>query len=406
VAHGFAGSILPKPVKNKLPSAVYLLGLTSLLNDAASDMIYPLLPLFLMGITHSPGAGAAALGLIEGLAELVSALLKLVSGWASDRSGRRKPLVVAGYAVASAVRPLLALATSAAAVLAVRLVDRLGKGLRSSPRDAMIADAVHPLQRARAFGVHEAMDTAGAVMGPLAAAGLQQLGYGLPTVFLVSALPAAAACLVVGFAVREPPRQAPAVPQPVGAPAQRLPLSRPFLGYLAAVTVFSLAGSADAFLVMRAYQLGVSPVSVTLLWGLHNALKALAIAQGGIVADRFGRRRTLAAGWVIYALVYSGFALADGLEAVVVLFLVYSVHHGLVAGAGKALVADLVPPGARARGYGLYHLCVGLMLLPASVLFGLVYQRVGAQAAFAGGAGLALLAATLLPLSRVPAARR
>jgi MFS family permease len=341
--------------------------------------------------------------------------LKLVSGHLSDRVGRRKPFVVGGYLVASLVRPFLALAGSAAAVLVIRVVDRFGKGLRSSPRDALIADVVDARDRGRAFGVHEAMDHAGAVVGPLAAAGLIALGWTLPAVFIVSALPALLACLVVGFWVKEPSPSAARAPAAVsgpspaasldpaaakGAPARLL--SRPFVGYLIAVAIFSLGGSADAFLLMRAHDLGLASAAVPLLWAFHNGLKALATSHGGALADRFGRRRALALGWLVYALVYAGFARATSLTAVIALFALYAVHYALGAGAQKALVADLVPPLARARGYSVYHVCVGLMLLPASALFGLVYQHGGANLAFGLGAALALVATALLPLSRLP----
>ena len=403
----------PPGKRSRLPTAVYALGLTSLLNDAASDMIYPLLPLFL---ASTIGAGAAALGVIEGAAELMASLLKLVSGQLSDRLGRRKPFVVGGYLVASLVRPFLALAGSAATVLVIRVVDRFGKGLRSSPRDALIADVVDPRDRGRAFGVHEAMDHAGAVVGPLAAAGLIALGWTLPAVFIVSTVPALLACLVVGFWVQEPspsasrtlvaaPALAPgSASAPVATSALAPPrlLSRPFVGYLIAVAIFSLGGSADAFLLMRAHELGLASAAVPLLWAFHNGLKALATSHGGALADRFGRRRALAVGWVVYALVYAGFARATSLTTVIALFALYAVHYALGAGAQKALVADLVPALARARGYSVYHVCVGLMLLPASVLFGLVYQRGGANLAFGLGAALALLATALLPLSRLP----
>jgi MFS family permease len=396
-----------------LPRAVYALGLTSLLNDAASDMIFPLLPLFLAGTI---GAGAVALGIIEGAAEAMASLLKLVAGYLSDRTGRRKPFVVGGYLVASLVRPFLALAGSAGVVLVIRLVDRFGKGMRSSPRDALIADVVEPRDRGRAFGVHEAMDNAGAVAGPLAAAGLIALGFTLPAVFVISTIPALLACLVVGFWVKES-AVAPAVPiTPVipaatvalasspPEPAPRL-LSRPFVGYLVAVAIFSLGGSSDAFLIMRAHDLGLPSAAAPLLWAFHNGLKAVATSYGGGLADRFGRRRALALGWAVYALVYAGFARVTSLAGIIALFAIYALHSALSAGAQKALVADLVPALARARGYGTYHVCVGLMLLPASALFGLVYQRGGATTAFGLGAALALLAIAILPFSRVPSPR-
>jgi MFS family permease len=388
--------------RRRLPAAVYALGATSLLNDAASEMIYPLMPLFL---TVSIGAGAATLGIIEGSADALSSVLKLVSGQVSDRFGRRKPLVVAGYVLASLARPLVAFARTAAFVLVVRLVDRVGKGLRSSPRDALIADVTPPALHGRAFGVHEAMDHAGAVIGPLLAYALLQVGLGTRTVFLLSAIPALAACLLVAGLVREPPRPATAPPAPAPAPSHPEPprgelLSRPFLGYLAAVTLFALGNSSDAFLILRAHEAGLPWHAAPLLWSVHHLIKAAIGAWAGGLADRLGRRWALALGWLVYAGIYVGFAFAHSRAAVVALFVAYGLHFALVAGAQKAVVAELVPAFARARGFGVYHMCVGLAALPASVLFGVLYQRWGGTAAFLTGAALALGGTALLPLSR------
>ena len=378
----------------KLPVAIYALGATSLLNDAASEMIYPLLPLFL---TATLGAGAVTLGIIEGSADALSSVLKLGSGYLSDRVGRRKPLVVAGYLIASLARPLVAFARSAGFVLAVRLVDRLGKGLRSSPRDALIADLAPRELHGRAFGVHEAMDHAGAVVGPLLAYALLAAGVAMRSVFLLAAVPALAACLVVALVVREAPR---AAPGPRHHPGGERLLSRPFVAYLASVVLFGLGNSSDAFLLLRAHDAGLPVTAAPLLWSAHHVVKSLASAWGGGLSDRIGRRRALALGWLVYAAIYAGFARAQGAVAIVALFVAYGLYFGLVGGAGKALVAEVVPPAARARGFGAYHLCVGLAALPASVLFGALYQRLGAGAAFLTGAGLALAAAAVLPLSR------
>jgi MFS family permease len=397
VASFIMRGVYPQAVKSKLPATVYALGLTSLLNDAASDMIYPLLPLFLVG---SIGAGPATLGLIEGAAEMMASLLRLGAGYASDRVRRRKPFVVVGYLLASAARPFLALASTAGTVLAIRLADRFGKGLRSSPRDALIADVVAPAQRGRAFGVHEAMDHAGAVAGPLLAYGLLALGASLPTVFLAATVPAALACLMVAFVVREPAPVPAQAPDPSIAPGRVL--NRPFVGYLTAVMMFSLGASADAFLLLRAHDLGLSVPATTLLWAVHNGLKAAATSWGGRLADRIGRRRSLALGWSVYAAIYGGFALASTLTSFIIVFAAYAFHYALVGGAQKALVADLVPAAARARGFGVYHVCMGVTLLPASALFGLLYQRFGSAVAFASGSAFALSAVILLPLSRLP----
>jgi MFS family permease len=382
------------PKKPRLPSAIYAIGATSLLNDASSEMIFPLLPVFLSSVL---GAGAATLGVIEGTADAAASLLKLASGALSDRMGRRKPLVVGGYALASAIRPLIAFAHTAGTVLAIRVTDRVGKGLRASPRDALIADAAPRELHGRAFGVHEAMDHAGAVVGPLVAYLLLAMGLGLRSVFLLSALPAAVACLVVVVFVRES-RSRPSQPV-VAAPAVPI-LNRPFLGYLLATILFALGNSSDAFLLLRVHDAGLPAQAAPLLWALHHVVKSTTSAKAGELADRLGRRRALAAGWITYAAIYAGFAFARSGWSIASLFVVYGLHFALVGGAQKALVADLVPAEARARGFGLYHMCVGLAALPASLLFGLLYQRLGAATAFLTGAGLALAAVALLPLSR------
>jgi MFS family permease len=377
----------------RLPLAIYAIGATSLLNDAASEMIFPLLPLFL---TTTLGATAVTLGIIEGSADALSSVLKLGSGYLSDRAARRKPLVVAGYLIATLARPLVAFAHSAGFVLAVRLTDRIGKGLRSSPRDALIADLAPRELHGRAFGVHEAMDHAGAVIGPLLAYALLAAGLALRSVFLLAIVPALAACLVVALAVPEVPREGAPAGRQRGGPV----LSRPFLAYLGSVVLFGLGNSSDAFLLLRAHDAGLPLQAAPLIWSAFHVVKSLASALGGGLADRIGRRRALALGWLVYAGIYAGFAHARGGTAIVSLFVAYGLHFGLAGGAGKALVAEVVPPEARARGYGIYHLCVGLAALPASVLFGALYQRLGAGAAFLTGAAFSLAAAALLPLSR------
>lgn len=389
-------------MKAKLPLAIYAIGLTSLLNDAASEMIYPLLPVFL---TTTLGVTAPMLGVIEGAADALSSLLKLVSGYLSDRAGRRKPLVVAGYLVASIVRPAVAFARSGLFVLGVRLVDRIGKGLRSSPRDALIADLAPAGLHGRAFGVHEAMDHAGAVVGPLLAYLLLSLGVATPSVFLWSALPALAACAVVILFVHERPKtgvkSTRAEAQPTLSPTTSAsPLSRPFVGYLVAVTLFALGNSSDVFLLLRAHHAGLAPTAAPLLWAAHHVVKSVVSAWGGGFADRVGRRRALAVGWLVYALIYLGFAFATNGTTIVLLFLAYGLYFGLVGGAQKALVAEIVPAAARARGFGAYHFCVGISALPASVLFGMLYKWRGPEAAFLTGAGLALAAIAALPWSR------
>jgi MFS family permease len=243
------------------------------------------------------------------------------------------------------------------------------------------------------------MDHAGAVVGPLAAYLLLAIGVGLRSVFLLSALPAAIACLVVVLFVREA-RPRPREPAVAAAAATVSIVNRPFLGYLLATIVFALGNSSDAFLLLRVHDAGLPAQAAPLLWALHHVVKSTTSAKAGELADRLGRRRALAAGWIAYAAIYAGFAFARSGWAIAGLFVIYGLHFALVGGAQKALVADLVPVEARARGFGMYHLCVGLAALPASLLFGLLYQRLGSGTAFLTGAGLALGAVAVLPLSR------
>ncbi len=381
-----------------LPPTVLALGLVSFLTDLSSEMIYPLLPVFL---TATLGAGAVALGAVEGAAESTAALLKLASGWWSDRARRRKPLVVAGYTLASAVRPLVALASSVPQVLAVRVADRVGKGLRSSPRDALIAEAVDPQVRGRAFGFHRAADHTGALAGPLIAfALLRGAGLGLRTVFLLAAVPGALAVAAVAFGVRETAgKPADRPPEPAARPgsAARLRLGGGlggrFWAFLAILFVFTLGNSTDAFLLLRAVDLGVTPALLPILWALHHLVKATVSTPAGMLSDRFGRRGPIAAGWALYALVYLGFAFASTGWQVWLLFAVYGLFFALTEGVERALVADLGGVEGRGAAFGWYYLALGVGALPASLLFGMIWQRWGALAAFGTGATLALVAA-------------
>lgn len=379
----------------RLPRTVIALGAVSLLTDASSEMIYPLLPVFLSSVL---GAGPLAIGAIEGAAESVAALLKLASGWWSDRLPRRKPLVVAGYGIASVVRPLTGLATGVGQVLAIRLLDRVGKGIRGAPRDALIADAVEPPHRGRAFGFHRAADHAGAVMGPLAAYALLAWGgFSLRAVFLLAAIPAAAAMVALLFGVRESRREVPAGRRRDGL--RRHGLDRRFWLYLLVLLVFTLGNSTDALLILRATDLGVSATMVPILWAALHVVKSASSTPGGILSDRLGRRPLILAGWVIYAAVYLGFAFATASWHAWALFLGYGLYFGMTEGVEKALVADLVPANIRGAAFGWYNLTIGLAAFPASLLFGGVWQAFGAPTAFVMGAGLSLLAAAGLLLT-------
>jgi MFS family permease len=381
-----------------LGRTVVSLAAVSLLTDASSEMIAPLLPIFLTGAL---GASASMVGTIEGAAESTASLLKLASGWWSDRLPRRKPLVVAGYLLASTARPLVAIASGAGQVLAVRLADRVGKGLRSAPRDALLAAAVPPEVRGRAFGFHRAADHLGAVIGPLVAfALLGVVGLSLRTVFWLAAVPAAMAVLVLIVAVREEP-VAPRVDASAPGAGAR-PASRSLGAMLVAVLVFTLGNSTDAFLVLRATQLGVPVALIPILWAALHVVKSASSTPGGALSDRLGRKPTIVAGWLLYACVYAGFAFAAAAWHVWALVGVYGLFFGLTEGAEKALVADLVEPRARGTAFGWYHLTVGLAALPASLVFGVIWDRRGAPTAFLTGAALALVASLLLVLT-VPA---
>lgn len=385
---------------------VKALALVSLLTDVASEMIYPLLPLFL---SAGLGVSMAMLGVIEGAAEAVSSLLRIPVGMHSDRIRRRRPYVIAGYALASAVRPLVALAQSAGQVLAIRVVDRFGKGIRSAPRDALIADAVRAEDRGRAFGLHRGADHLGAVLGPLVAWALLASGTAdVRGVFLWSAVPGALAVLAVLLLVRErtvaaPPRADPGGAAPhAGAIGGRM--GPAYRRYLAVLFLFTLSTSTDAFLLLRASQLGVPTSLVPVLWALLHAVKSASSVVGGALSDRLGRRPMILSGWSLYAVVYAGFAMAGSAWHAWALFLVYGLHFGLSEGTEKALVADFAPAAHRGAAFGWYHAVVGLAALPASLLFGLVWDRRGAGAAFTMGAGIAMLAvlafAFLVPPAR------
>jgi len=355
-------------------------------------MIFPLLPLLLASL---PGAPAAALGVIEGVAEATAAGVKVVSGRLSDRAVRRKPLVVAGYALSSAVRPLVALAALWPHVLLVRFLDRIGKGVRSAPRDALIAEVTPPDRRGAAYGLHRAMDNAGAVAGPLVAAALLGLlALPLRTVLALSVVPAALALLVLVLGVRETPRSAAAAAAVVRAPAAPLPPA--FRRAVAAVALFTLSASSDTFLLLKAREVGVSAAGLPLVWAFSNAIRAALGTWGGGLSDRHGRKGVLFAAWTLYAACYALFAFVKTPLALLVVLAAYSVHAALSEGAERALVADLVPPESRGRAFGWFHGAVGLAALPASAGFGLLWTRFGSRTAFLAGAGVALLAAFLL----------
>ena len=390
----------------RLPRNVFAISLVSLLNDASSEIIYPFLPVFL---SLTLGASPAIVGTIEGAAESVSSLLKLFAGYFSDRRGKRKGFVVLGYSLASLARPVLAFATSWYQVLAIRLTDRIGKGIRSAPRDAMIADTVRVEERGLAFGFHRAMDHTGAVVGPiigylllaLFAANRNAPSAGdFTKIFLLASIPALAAVIVVAVFVRESPALSQASePSEVKPPALSLRgFDGNFKRFLVIVALFTLSNSSDAFLLLRAQSVGVSIASIPLLWAMLHVIKVVSSLVGGDLSDRLGRRRLIVSGWILYAAIYAGFAFVSNNISVWILFLIYGIYFGLAEGAEKALVADLVRPEQRGTAYGLYNLAFGITVLPASLLMGALWSWRGPAVAFLVSAALGATAAVLLHL--------
>ena len=393
--------------KPSIPRPVWFLGWTSLFTDAATEMIYPLLPVYLSRVL---GASAVSLGIIEGVAEAVNSVLKVISGYWSDRSSRRRPIVIAGYTLSSISRPLIALTTTWPQVLLIRALDRTGKGIRGAPRDALLARFATPSTRGRIFGFHEAMDHAGAIVGPvMATVILFFVPEGYRLVFGLTAIPGAIAVTLLFFvdedaaAGKAPRRQSPAPSVRPGA-AQRLP--RRLIVLMGVLLVFSLGNSADAFLLLRLSDALGGAKYVPLMWAGIHVVKASLSTWGGTLSDRFGRKHLIVSGWIVYALVYLGFAMSTSASAFIAWFLFYGVYFAFAEGPSKALVTDLTPPERRGAAFGLYNATIGAGALTASVLFGYLYEHFGSSTAFTTGAALAGVAAVMLlfvpttPLSR------
>lgn len=374
-----------------LPRTVWLIGLISLINDAASDMLYPLIPIYLASVLM---AGPKVLGLIEGVAEATASLLKLFSGVVVDRTRQAKPWIVFGYALAGFVRPLIALVSSWPALLCIRFADRIGKGLRSSPRDALLAASVPASQRGLAFGLHRAMDNGGAIVGPLVASALLAGGMPLRDVFLWSLVPAML-CLALATAIREPAHD----PSPAHKPFDwRLNDMPPTLRrYLAVVALFTLGNSSNMFLLLRARELGVGEAQVPLLWAAVSAVAALFSTPLSALSDRCGRLHLLLGGYLAYGIFYItlGSLSADGFW-LLALFAFYGLFMAATEGVEKALVADLAPAEQRGTAFGWFNLTTGAMLLPASIIFGWLWQSVASWLAFLFSGCCAFSAAWLL----------
>jgi MFS family permease len=380
---------------------VFFLGWVSFLTDTSSEMIFNVLPLFLLNVLK---VSTPIIGLIEGIAQGTASLFELVSGWLSDRLGQRKSLTVFGYSLSTLSKPFLYIASSWGVVLAVRFSDRVGKGIRSAPRDALVADSTADNERGRSFGFHRGMDTAGAVLGIALAAlivylvereALQLTLHAFRTLVLSGIGPAVLAVLILLFFVREKrngaprkPGEAAVAPSMPEAPAKTA-LDGRFKLFLVMMVLFTLGNSSDAFLILRAQNLGFSVFWVLILFVAFNLVYALVSMPAGVVSDRLGRKRVIVAGWTIYALSYLGLGLASAKWEVWLLFAFYGLYYGISEGVSRAFVSDLVPVEKRGTAYGWYHAAVGISLLPASVIAGLLWHFVSPAATFYFGAGMA-----------------
>jgi len=364
---------------HRLPLTVVVIGLVSLLNDFASEMVTPLIPLLLATML---GAGPMALGLIEGLADTTTNLLKLWAGRRSDISRRRrKPFVLFGYALSNLVRPLIGFSGSWLMVLGVRITDRIGKGLRTAPRDAMLADVIPEGMAARAYGLTRALDHAGAVLGALAAAAVVYWGTArLDLVIAFSAIPGLFAILLIMFGIREPARLDASVE--TLAPLRWLGLSIRTRSYLVAIGLFALGRIPETFLLLRGHELGMGVAPLLLLWAALHTVKVLTAEGAGRLADRHGRRPVLLAGYTVYVLALGGLALTVSVSQLCLLSLALGLHFGLTEGAERALVRDLAPVTERGTAFGWYYMIMGLAAIPAGLLLGGLWMLWGAKAAF------------------------
>jgi MFS family permease len=392
---------------SRLPRAVWLFGATSLLNDFASEMIYPLLPAF---VTRTLGGGALALGVLDGLADSVAAFFKLISGYLADRPRLRGPLVVGGYGIAAAVRPLIAAAGAAWHVVALRATDRIGKGIRTAPRDTFIAEVVPPDLRGRAFGLHRAADHVGAIVGPLAASGLIAAGLLVRQVFWLAAIPGAFAVLAAWGAVGAARREAATVTgarAEAGGGATAVPVSDaerqtgrgPFVTLVAVLALGMLFRAPETLLILRAQDLGVGIALVPILWAALHVVRSSLSYPGGVLVDRWGARRTLLLGWLAYAGLAWAFAGATSVGQAWAVFLAFGLVAALTESPERALVARLAPGGRHGRGFGWYHGSVSAVSLPGAALFGWVYETWGGPFALSLSAAITLVAAAALALS-------
>ncbi len=395
-----------RPTIRKLPRNVWAVGLTSLFMDISSEMVINILPLFLANVL---GAPTAIIGFIEGIAEATASILKMFSGWLSDKLGGRKWLAVAGYGLSAVTKPFFYIAGSWGLIAGVRWADRAGKGIRTAPRDALVADSVTKEMRGLAFGFNRAMDKAGAVIGLLigaAVVGLAQADAGhlagpaFKTIVLISLVPAFLAVLSLAIGAKDV-----AVAGRRAAPKFSLRgMGKPFNIFLVIVSIFTLGNSSDGFLVLRAQNLGISVTGILVMLAVYNLVTALVATPAGSLSDRIGRRRLIIGGWLVYAGIYFGFALAQQAWQVWLLYISYGLYFGLAFGTANAMVADLIPENMRGTAYGTYHAVIGLLAFPSSLIAGILWEGIGSwggfgpSAPFLFGGSLALIAALLMAL--------
>lgn len=380
---------------NGLGKNVFFAGLVSLFMDISSEMIYPLLPLFLTGTL---GATKTTVGIIEGIAEATASILKVFSGWLSDRLGKRKMLMAIGYGTSAISRPVIASAGTWFEVLIARFIDRTGKGLRTAPRDAIIADSTEKDRLGVAFGFHRTMDTIGAVIGPsIAFLILWYFAGGLRLVFFVSAIPAMAAVLIIIFFIREKThtREATSLPS-----LSFKDFDGPFRHYMLVIGIFSLGNFTDAFLILRAESLGVAKSHITIIYLAFNIIYALSATPFGLLSDRIGIRKMVAIGFFFYSAIFAGLAFAYTGWHMWALFPVYGIYKGMSDGMQRAYLAVIAPPERKATAFGVYHTVAGFTLLPASIIAGFLWDRYGAMETFLYGSSLSILAGVIFLLKR------
>ncbi len=374
-----------------LPRTVWLIGLISFLNDAASEMVYPLMPLYLATVLM---AGPKALGIIEGIAEASSSIFKLISGVIVDRTKKAKPWIILGYVLAGFSRPLIAIANSWLWVVAIRFTDRMGKGLRTSPRDALLAETVPENQRGVTFGLHRSMDNAGAVIGPLIAAFLLAQGVTIQEIFIWAIVPAVIA-IVLALYIQEPSQTSTLPSYRFSWSLQGMPTE--FKRYLLVAGIFALGNSSDMFLLLRAKELGVPQEQIPLLWAAISLITTIFGTPLAALSDTMGRKRFILIAWLAFALFYIGMGLPSAsIYQVFGLFIVYGLFKAAIEGVEKALVADLAPKGLTGTAFGWFNLINGLMLLPASIIFGWIYESVSPMYAFMFSGSCAIMAFFLM----------